>query len=172
MRLFVAINFKDNTMNGLIALRNELRDRSVCGNFSRDKNLHLTLAFIGEVETQKFDKLKAVIDTLAFTPFRIVIDKLGTFSCETLWWAGVRKDKPLMDLQCEIEHKLALCDFEADGCNYHPHVTLGRKVVTDAKPWQIGMFGQTMDKVDLMKSERIDGKLIYTVIHTRQGVGK
>jgi 2'-5' RNA ligase len=76
----------------------------------------------------------------------------------------MRVEKPLMDLQREIEHKLALCGFEMDGRKYSPHITLGREVVTDAKPWNIEPFGETVSVIDLMKSERIRGKLTYTVI--------
>ena len=164
MRLFIAINFNDQTKNRLIALRDELRSHSVHGNFSHDENLHLTLVFIGECSPNKTDTIKAIIDTVTFAPFEITVDRLGTFSRGKLWWAGLRKDKPLMDLQREIEHKLALCGFEMDGRDYHPHITLGREVVTDKKPWQVVPFGETITSIELMKSERINGKLTYTAI--------
>ena len=57
MRLFIAINFNDDTHNRLIALRDELRSRSERGNFSLPENLHLTLAFIGEVSPKKIEKI-------------------------------------------------------------------------------------------------------------------
>jgi len=33
------------------------------------------------------------------------------------------------------------------------------------KPWRIELFGETIGTIDLMKSERINGKLAYTSIH-------
>ena len=171
MRLFIAINFNNDIKSGLIALRDELRSRSERGNFSRDENLHLTLVFIGEVSPKKVDKIKAILETVTFAPFAATVERLGTFSRGTLWWAGLREDKPLMDLQREIEHKLALCGFEMDGRKYSPHITLGREVVTDAKPWRIVPFGETVGAVDLMKSERIDGKLTYTPIFSKGATG-
>jgi 2'-5' RNA ligase len=168
MRLFVAINFNAETRAQLIAMREELRSNSRRGNYTHDENLHLTLAFIGEVSTKKVDKVKAIIDTVTFSSFEITIDRLGTFSRGTLWWAGLRENKPLMDLQHEVEHKLALCGFEMDGRKYHPHITLGREVVTDMKPWQIKPFGEIITSIDLMKSERINGKLTYAAIHKNQ----
>jgi len=167
MRLFIAVNFNADTRARLIALREELRSKSQRGNFSRDENLHLTLAFIGEVSPKKLDKIKAIMDTVTFGPFEVAINRLGTFSRGTLWWAGLREDKPLMSLQREVEYKLALCGFEMDGRDYHPHITLGREVVTDSKPWQILSFGEIVTSIDLMKSERINGKLIYTEIYRR-----
>lgn len=164
MRLFIAINFNNETRSRLLALRDELRSKAKHGNFSAPENLHLTLAFIGEVNPKKVDTIKAIIDTVTFAPFTATIDRLGTFSRGTLWWAGLREDKPIMDLQREVEHKLALCGFEMDGRKYHPHITLGREVVADVKPWNIKAFGETVSSIDLMKSERIGGKLMYTAI--------
>jgi len=164
MRLFIAINFNAQTKNGLIALRDELRSRSKRGNFTLEDNLHLTLAFIGECSPKKLDKVKAILDTVTFAPFEATVERLGTFSQGTLWWAGLREDKPLMDLQREVEHKLALCGFEMDGRKYHPHITLGREVVTDTRPWQIKSFRETVTSIELMKSERINDKLTYTAI--------
>ena len=168
MRLFIAINFNDDTRTRLLNLRDELRSRSVRGNFSSAENLHLTLVFIGEVNPKKIDKIKTILDTITFSPFDVMIERLETFSRGTLWYAGLREDKPLMMLQREIEHKLALCDFEMDGRKYTPHITLGREVVTDAAPWQIEPFGETVTSIYLMKSERIGGKLTYTAIHTKK----
>jgi len=167
MRLFVAINFNDETRARLISLRDELRSCSMRGNFTLDENMHLTLVFIGECSPKNFDKVKAILDTVTFDPFETTVERLGTFSRSTLWWAGLRADKPLMDLQHEIEHKFALCGFEMDGRKYHPHITLGREVVTDTAPWTIEPFGETVTSIELMKSERINGKLTYTTIYEK-----
>ena len=171
MRLFIAINFNTDTRSRLLALRDELCGKSQRGNFSSPENLHLTLAFIGEVNPKKVEPIKAIMDTVTFAPFPATIDRLGTFSRGTLWWAGLREDKPLMDLQREAEHKLALCGFEMDDRKYNPHITLGREVVTDVKPWAIEPFGETVGTIDLMKSECIGGKLVYTAIYTTKSSG-
>ena len=168
MRLFVAINFNDNTRSRLLDLRDELRSRSENGNFSLSGNLHLTLAFIGEVSPTKVDKIETILETVAFSPFEVTIDRLGTFSHGTLWYAGLHEHKLLMLLQREITHKLALCGFEMDGRKYNPHVTLGREITTEATPWEIEPFGEIVTAIDLMKSERIGGKLTYTAIYTQK----
>jgi 2'-5' RNA ligase len=167
MRLFIAINFSDKTREHLLSLRDDLRSRSSRGNFSAPENLHLTLVFIGEVSPKKLDKIQAILETVTIAPFDVSINRLGTFSRGTLWWAGLREDKPLMDLQHEIEHKFALCGFEMDGRRYSPHITLGREVVTDATPWRIEPFDETVTGIDLMKSERINGKLTFTAVFSK-----
>jgi 2'-5' RNA ligase len=167
MRLFVAINFNENTCARLRTLRDEVRSTSRSGRFSQSENLHLTMAFIGETSPKKLDRIKMILETVSFMPFEVTIERLGTFSRGTLWWAGLREDKPLMNLQYEIEFKFAHCGFEMPGGQYIPHITLGREVMTDTKPWQIEPFRDTVTKIDLMKSERVGGKLIYTTIYSR-----
>jgi 2'-5' RNA ligase len=130
----------------------------------------LTLVFVGEVNPKKVDTIKAIMDTVTFAPFTATVERFGTFSRGTLWWAGLRDDKPLMDLQREIGHKLALCGFEMDGRKYSPHITLGRDVVADVKPWAIESFSETVRNIELMKSELIGNKLTYTAIDTRRAV--
>ena len=168
MRLFIAVNFNDETRLRLLALRDELSGKSQRGNFTAPENLHLTLAFIGEVSPKKIDTIKMIMETVTFAPFAAAVERLGTFSRGTLWWAGLCENEPLMNLQREVEHKLALCGFAMDGRKYSPHVTLGREIVTKAKPWHIEPFGETISTIDLMKSERINGKLTYTAIYSKK----
>jgi 2'-5' RNA ligase len=168
MRLFIAINFSEEIRARLITLRDELKSNSQSGRFSLPENLHLTLAFIGEVSPKKVEKIQAILDTVEFTPFNVEVDRLGTFSRGTLWWAGLREDKPLTDLQYEVVFKLAHCGFEMDGRAYHPHITLGREVVTAMRPRSIEPFGETVHSIELMKSERVGGRMVYTAIYTRK----
>ena len=54
MRLFIAVNFSPNTLSGLIEARERLRKMCLGkGSFTQDANLHLTLAFLGEVEAER-----------------------------------------------------------------------------------------------------------------------
>ena len=64
MRLFIAINFNNETRSRLLALCDELRANSRGGNFTSMENLHLTLVFIGEVSPKKVDKIKAILETV------------------------------------------------------------------------------------------------------------
>ncbi|MCL1852777.1 MAG: RNA 2',3'-cyclic phosphodiesterase [Peptococcaceae bacterium] len=91
MRLFIAINFDNNTRVHLLDLRDKLCSRSASGNFSLPENLHLTLAFIGEVRPEKINKIETILETVAFSPFEATIDRLGTFSRGALWYAGLLK---------------------------------------------------------------------------------
>ena len=166
MRLFIAINFTTDTKNKLVALCDELRSRSECGRFSLPENLHLTLAFLGECNDKQTAAVKEVMDEVVFDPFDLLIERIGRFkrNGSDIWWAGVRENKALSDLQRKLTFDLCLKGFNLDKRKYSPHITLGREIVTDDIPHPIEPFGETVSRIDLMKSERINRKLTYTSI--------
>ena len=181
MRLFIAINFKNETRSNLLALRDELRGKSRRGNFSAPENLHLTLVFLGECDGKQTTTIKSVLETIRFEPFDVAVDCVGRFPGThakpaswggrrdggDIWWAGLSENRSLIALQRELNEKLIAAGFALERRKYSPHITLGREVVTDIKPWDIEPFGETVSLIDLMKSERVDGKLTYTSIYRR-----
>ena len=170
MRLFIAVNFNDDTKNKLLALRDELCSNSTKGNFTLPENIHLTLAFLGECDAKQIESIKSVMDMTSFKPFDLNIECIGRFKRggDDIWWAGVRENKELLDLQRNLTTELCNKGFQLDNRKYSPHITLGREIVTEASPRQIEPFGETVSKIDLMKSERIHGKLTYTAIYSKE----
>ena len=171
MRLFIAINFIDETRKRLLAMRDELRSLSKRGNYSAPENLHLTLAFLGECDPRQTAVIKSIMDAIGLEPFQISIDRVGRFKRDggDIWWAGIKPAEPLSTLHGVLTDNLKNAGFILDKRKYNPHVTLGREIVTDAEPWKITPFGETVSCIDLMKSERINGKLAYTSIYGKKG---
>jgi len=167
MRLFIAINFNTETRSRLLALRDELRNDSAKGRFSASENLHLTLVFLGECDEKQAADAKSAMDAVGFEPFEINIASLGRFrrGGGDIWWTGLSDCKALIKLQAKLTKKLSKLGFIIENRKFSPHITLGREIVTKASPRTFEEFGQTVDKIELMKSERINGKLTYTVIH-------
>jgi len=89
-------------------------------------------------------------------------------SAATTWWAGLRESKTLLELQRDLTGKLSGAGFVLESRRFSPHITIGRRVETGAAPWSIEPFGETVGKIDLMLSERIDGRLTYTEIYTKR----
>jgi len=184
MRLFIAINFNNDTRSRLLALRDELQSKSVRGRFSLPENIHLTLAFLGECDGIQATTVESVLDTVNFIQFDIAVDCIGRFPGVSakpasrggsrnggdIWWAGLRESKPLIALQRDLTERLIAAGFSLDKRKYNPHVTLGREVKTDDAPRSIEPFGETVTKIDLMKSERVNGKLTYTAIYSKEQI--
>jgi 2'-5' RNA ligase len=104
-------------------------------------------------------------------PFNAVIDRIGRFKRHggDIWWAGVREDTPLMSVQRELTTRLTAAGFTLEMRRYSPHITLGREVVTDYAFGKIEPFGERGESIELMKSERVSGKLTYTAIYEKRG---
>jgi 2'-5' RNA ligase len=170
MRLFIAINFTDITRQKLLMLRDEVREKSKHGRFSLPENIHLTLAFLGECDHEQTTAAKAAMNAVTFNPFDIHINNVGRFKRhgEDVWWAGVAENKILTDLQAHLTDGLIKAGFTLEKRKYSPHITLGREIITDAKPWSIEPLKEAVNSIELMKSERINGKLTYTAIYNRK----
>ena len=172
MRLFVAINFGNSTVGRLLDLCEILRAVSSRGNFSLPENLHLTLAFLGECDARQTAAIKSAMDQVTFAPFELAIERTGLYRRDDgdLWWAGVREDRQLLDMQRLLADKLNAEGFAVEKRKYSPHITLGRKVSANVAPRPVAPFGEMVTRIDLMKSERINGKLTYTAIYKKDGM--
>jgi len=108
MRLFIAINFSDNTKRELLSLQEELKSRCVGGRFTESENLHLTLVFLGECDFKQVDSVKSVMNDIEFESFDINVDRVGRFKRDggDLWWAGVQENALLTKLHTDLTDKL------------------------------------------------------------------
>ena len=171
MRLFIAINVNNATRDSLLSLRDELRSGAESGNFTLPENMHITLAFLGECDVRQTSAAKAAMNSVSFAPFDLRIERVGRFGGgqgEALWWAGASTNDAMSVLQHALTDNLIAAGFSLDTRKFSPHITLGRRVVTGAVPRRIEPFGETVYRIDLMKSERINGKLTYTAIHNKR----
>ncbi|HOO26814.1 MAG TPA: RNA 2',3'-cyclic phosphodiesterase [Clostridiales bacterium] len=169
MRLFIAINFEKEALEKLTAVREDLRKRAKQGNFSRDENLHLTLAFLGECKPEQLKAARSALESLDFEPFELEAEGLGRFRREggDIYWVGIRPNEKLEEIHKQITKKLA-DTFSLDSKKFTPHITLGREVILKEKPANFGGFSQTVYSIDLMKSERAEGVLTYTRIYSKR----
>ena len=169
MRLFFAVNFSEETKSRLAGIRDELRAKSVRGNFSATENLHLTLTFLGECNAKQLAAAKAALDSLKIEEMNIRFDRIGCFQRDggDIWWAGIAENRVLLALQQDLTKNLISAGFRLEKRKYSPHITLARKASVEVQPRQIEPFGETVCSIELMKSERVQGKLTYTVIHNK-----
>jgi len=170
MRSFIAINFNNDTRTQLLKLRDKISSHSKSGNFSRSENIHLTLVFLGDCDGSQIAVAKAALNALVFSPFSFEIDRVGKFRRYggDIWWAGLKENKSLSSLHNILSGLLRDGGFELENRKFSPHITLGREVVTSLDPWDIEPFGERVTAIELMKSERIQGKLTYSAVHRKR----
>ena len=160
MRLFIAVRLANDMRDTLINIQNEMLEWGIRGNYSKEENLHLTLAFIGEYSNA--EKVLNAIQTVLFTPFEISLDGMGCFG--DLWWAGMKESVPLAAVVRRLRRALAENDIPYDRKRFLPHITLVRKAVGEMKETRIPSVTMTVNAISLMQSERGRNGMIYTEI--------
>ncbi len=165
MRLFIAIHFSKEVKFALLSAIEELRAQAVSGNFTHPENLHLTLAFIGESEDVQ--TIRSVIDRCAVPAFEMAISGAGNFG--KLYWVGIENNSKLKALAEKIQNELRKSGFDIEDRTFKPHITLARQLETQ-NPVKLNVARKAMSvsRVSLMKSERINGRLIYTEVYGRE----
>ena len=164
MRLFAAVHFSMEAKASLLDAMDDLR-RQADGNFTREENLHLTLAFIGE--TNNLKGAIAALERVEGAPFKLRLRGAGHFG--DLWWAGLEKCPPLEKLAANTQRALRKAGFPIEERPFRAHVTLARQV----RPLGDGIFLRVhpaetrVTRLSLMKSERIDGRLTYTEVWSK-----
>lgn len=176
MRLFIAIGFSEKNRTALYETVQKLRSRAVLGNTTKKENLHLTLAFIGEVPNSVYKKTCAVMDVMRSEAFELTFDRFGSFSQQdgALYWLGAQKNPALLSLQNELVQALKKNLVPVDEKAFKPHITLGRRMVMEegfseaAFEREIVPVRQRVNSISLMKSERVNGRLVYTEVYRKK----
>ena len=170
MRLFISIQLNDEMRDALTQIQHSMQRQGVRGNFTREENLHLTLAFIGEYP-DPYD-VKDIIDQIDFDDFAIKLEGLGSFG--SLWWAGVSGSDELKNLAKQLRRVLADAGIPFDRKKFSPHITLvrkpevtgcgveGRRGIPEGVLSDLPAAEMTVDHISLMRSERGRHGMIYT----------
>lgn len=166
MRLFIAINFDQETKEKLLAVQRRLREFGR-GNFSRRENLHLTLAFLGEVSQNQIEQVCRAMDATTVSSMDLTFDHVGCFRRNggDLWWIGLAENQSLISLQSRLSSHLATQGFLLERRRFSPHITLARELKLQDIPNRNKLLGKSfhsnVQAVSLMSSERMGGKLTY-----------
>ena len=94
-----------------------------------DEQLHLTLAFCGEVDGAQADDLVEALADIQGTAFPAEVAGVGHFErkrAATAVWAAVPLSPPLAQLQGRVERACRRASIATDSRTFRPHVTLAR----------------------------------------------
>ena len=135
MRLFVAIDLNDEARSAIAAEQKRLAEAlapSASLTWVRPEQVHLTLAFLGEIDqaraTAVIDAMNA--DIVDVDPFRIVFAGLGVFpphGAPRVLWAGIATGAlDVIDVRRHVAGRLSRVGIALDARPFHPHLTLAR----------------------------------------------
>lgn len=160
MRLFVAIELSNEMKSSITQTMHALKKAGVKGSYVPSQNLHLTLAFIGEVKGSA--AVKEALQTVKIKPFRLSLSEMGTFG--DLLWVGLKGNQGLSGVVRDVREALDAAGISYDKKKFVPHITIIRKMNGSWKSVPAPKGEMMVKKISLMKSEVKDGKRVYTEI--------
>lgn len=163
MRIFIAIRFTEAFKSSILDAQDGLREYGVRGNYTQPENLHLTLAFIGE--TERVAEIKAAVDAVKFEPFVIRTGKLGYFNGRSrVLWLGIEGEDKMKTIAQQLRRNLDKCGIDYAKGKFCPHITLVRQPSEMPLDVEVESESMTVSEISVMNSERVNGRLVYTVL--------
>ncbi len=159
MRLFIAIELSPTLRGALTELQAALRREEVRGRDTPPENLHLTLAFLGELP--EAEPVLEAMETVDFAPFPLRLEGVGCFG--DLFWAGVTESEALAACARRLRRALAEAGIPYDRKRFSPHITLLRRAVFRRPPEAVPPPAEMLvTRLTLMRSDRGRRDMIYT----------
>lgn len=140
MRSFIGIGLPPGCCTGIAFAVSPLRAKRDPVSWIPERNLHLTLKFLGEIPPARTDELDGLMAEAArdIPPFELQMGDAGgfpTLRSPRILWIGFREPLELVrKLHQNMEDALSGAGFPRDDRPFHPHVTVGRvkgRVVQD-----------------------------------------
>jgi len=139
------------------------------------KEVHLTLRFLGDVETKKIRELSERMRSLEkYRSFSVSLKGLGAFPNvrdPRVVWIGADIGEPFYELLSELDVMLGASSIDYDKKPFKAHVTVGRVrapsedltgLLTEEKATEMGSF--LCPEIFLMKSELTPNGAVHSVI--------
>lgn len=125
LRLFVALIPPRSQRAALLALPHNIAD----ARWQDDAQLHLTLAFVGEVDERAAADLDGALSALSLPAVDLAIAGVGHFArrgrVHSLW-AGAAPAAPLTGMSKSVAQACRIAGLDIDSRQFVPHVTLAR----------------------------------------------
>lgn len=186
IRSFVAIELPDAVISLLDKVQHDLSSLRLRVRWVRPKNIHLTLKFLGNINSGDIAKIGSAMTDAAKDcgPFKLTVGGIGVFpglKRPRVIWIGFGGDmKVLLGLQHNLEDRLAAVGFPKENRSFKAHLTLGRikGAVNPATIRQIvqeysdlGDLEFTSDRIILFRSDLKPSGAVYSQLKQAKLLG-
>ena len=173
MRMFIALCFARQVRREIRDVQKRLGALARRGALTPEENLHLTLAFLGEVPEARLGAVQEAMEAVDMVPLTLTFDRLGRFSQRegALWWLGAAPDPALETVQAALARQLRQRGFLLEERAFKPHLTLGRRMELPEAPDREAVLGAPItahaEQMTLMRSQRGERGMCYTPLYRR-----
>jgi 2'-5' RNA ligase len=153
-RLFFAL-WPDAALREAIALaaRTAARAAGITGKRVHDEKLHLTLAFLGELDAAAEAEAAQAAATVRAPAFDLALDQVGSFFRSKVLWVGAHQaPAPLVELSQTLRTALDSAGVAFDRKALAPHVTCYRDIRSTLKPVAIDPLSWAVREFALVHS--------------------
>ncbi len=181
-RCFVAIEIPESIQTKLTEIQEVFRSRIEGASWTRLGNFHLTLKFLGDVESDSIQEIGTVLQrgAMSHKPFSVEIGGMGAFPNlvrPRVLWVGLKQGAAQTTMLARtVNGELVKLGYPND-TRFHPHFTLARLKNQVNLNSFINLFKKfetiegtllTVDKITLVKSELHPSGAVYTPIKIYQ----
>ena len=176
MRYFIALDFTQPDREKFHSLARTLKTHAKKARIVEEAHVHLTLAFLGELDSGAVKKAEAIVKNTEEEPFTLEFDTVSYFDpgkSGRIFWIGPDQHPVLDRLHEKLTDALLNQGFSLDERPFTPHVTLARGVrISPESSSDFEDAFETFDvparSISLMASSFKEGKLIYTCVASRK----
>jgi len=146
MRLFIAIELPDHYKKAL----GELRTAIPGARWVAAEQIHLTLAFLGEVDEDTSKRLIARLAKIKAAGFELCLTGTGCFPDRRrprVVWVGVKPEPGLTQLAEMVRETVVACGIPQEERPFSPHLTIARLKIPASR--ELGVFLDQHTSVDL-----------------------
>lgn len=180
IRTFLAVAIDREPVQAIGRLLSQLRPRSSGVRWVDPKNFHITLAFLGEVATERLPELFQSVEAVCalHEPFDLSLESFGAFPSQrrprVIKIGAGEGAHALTRLANDLADELELLGYRKEQRPFAPHLTIGRvkgpirlpggtqKVFEELSSWVAGF--SHVGEVLVMGSDRLPTGPVYSVL--------
>jgi len=124
MRCFIAVDLPEKVKDVIVQIQNNLEKKNLfSGKLIKKENLHLTLKFLNEIDKEKAEKIKIILENVKLKKFKVKLSDFGVFSenfIKIIWVKMENCDELQKQIDKNLEHL-----FQKEK-NFVSHITIAR----------------------------------------------
>lgn len=184
-RLFIAIELPNDIIKRIERVQHQFEEQipARAVRWVNPASIHLTLKFLGDVETDRVDRLKGALDQTAAShhPLSLEVNGTGCFPNTRrprVLWLGLDGDQESLGrLQQSVEDSMVGLGFDPENRPFSPHLTLARvqRSASQDDARQVGLVAERgleesvgrwqVAGLSLMRSQLKPSGAVYTELH-------
>ncbi len=171
-RIFFALWPPDETRQYIVDAFMQTPQYRMRGRIMDPANLHITLHFIGNVDSERRACLHRAAQSVKVEACRLKLDYYGHFYRARVFWIGCRETpRQLKYLHRDLGATLKSCDYRTERRPYAPHLTLMRKLNRPGEMIRPEPIEWPIDEFVMVESTTLAEGVRYDVVERYRSKG-